>query len=36
MARSSQSRGVRIIAVILVIAMLISFATALILAVSTS
>ena len=36
MARSSQSRGVRIIAVILVIAMLISFATALILAVSAS
>jgi len=36
MARSSQSRGVRIIAVILVIAMLISLGTALILAVSTS
>ncbi len=32
MARSSQKRGVKIIAVILVLAMLISFGTALILA----
>ena len=35
MARSSQSRGVKVIAVILVIAMLISFGTALILAISS-
>ena len=35
MAKSSQSRGVKVIAVILVIAMLVSFGTALILAIST-